>query len=184
MKTIVKIPALLCAVLLTACGGPSLEKYYVDNQEKENFVVVNVPSSMFLKDDSHLSETNKETLHNIEKANVLAYPLTAENKATFEAEKTELENILKDEKYKLLMKFGGEDHQFRVMYLGDPEAIDEMIVYGASNEFGFGVARILGDNMNPTEIIKLVKSMDSADLDVSGLGNLKEIFQKHKQDSL
>lgn len=185
MKPTVKIASILSAFLLVACGGPSLEKYYVDNQEKDNFVVMNIPSSMLVGDVSELSEKEKETLQKVEKANVLAFPLNEENKAVFEKEKAELETILKDEKYKLLMKFGSSDQQFKLMYVGAPESIDEMIVYGASEEMGFGVARILGDDMDPSGMIKLMKSLKDKNVEVNieGLEEIKKAFEK-EHDSL
>ena len=175
----------MSAFLLIACGGPSLEKYYVENQENDNFVVLNIPADILISNDSALSEKEKASLESIEKANVLAFPLNAENKVVFEEEKTELEQILKNKKYKLLMKFGGSDQQFKLMYTGDSEAIDEMVVYGASKEMGFGVARILGDNMNPNGMIKLMKALKNSDAEINleGIEAFGEIFEQ-KRDSL
>lgn len=184
MKTTTKISILIFSVMMIACGQPSLEKYYVDHQEKDNFIVMNIPSSMFMETDSKLSNEEKTTLKHVEKANILAFPLTKENKVTYEKEKAEVEEILKDEKYKLLMKIGGRDKQFKLMYLGDPNAIDEMIVYGSSDEAGFGVARILGDDMNPKAIIELVKSLGDKNLNIEGIENLKAMFDEQKNDSL
>lgn len=184
MKTTTKISVLIFSIMLIACSEPSLEKYYVDHQEKDNFIVMNIPSSMFVETGSELSKEEKATLEQVEKANILAFPVTKENKVVFEKEKAKVEKILKDEKYKLLIKMGTPDKQFRLMYLGDPNAIDEMIVYGSSDEAGFGVARILGDDMNPKAIIELVKSLGDKNLNIEGMENLKAMFHEQKQDSL
>lgn len=170
---------------MVACGGPSLEKYYVNNQEKDNFIVVNVPANLFLENNAGLSTEEKATLQKVEKANVLVFLIKEGNEAVFKKEKATLENILKNEKYKLLMKFGSPERQFRLMYLGDADAIDEMIVYGSSSDMGFGVARILGDNMDPGKMIELMKSMQNKDnLNIGGIKALSSIFSNKKQDSL
>lgn len=185
MKTLAKTFTALSVFLLMACGGPSLEKYYVENQEKDNFVVVNVPSDVLIGDASKLSKEEKTTLKKIEKANVLAFPVNEKNKATFKKEKAELEKILKDEEYKLLMKFGSPEKEFKLMYTGDPEAIDEIIVYGSSEEAGFGVARILGNDMDLGAMMKLVKSLKekNVELNIEGIEGLQTMFEK-EEDSL
>lgn len=185
MKSTTKILLGIFTFSLVACGGPSLEKYYVENQEKDNFIVMNIPSNILSGAASDkLSEKEKTALQRVEKANILAFPLTGENKATFEKEKDALENILNDDHYKLLMKFGSAGNEVRLMYLGDPESIDEMIVYGASDERGFGVARILGNDMNPGDILNILKSLDEDQLDMEGLGDFKAMLHKKDRDSL
>ena len=183
MKATTKLLFGIFSLSLIACNGPSLEKYYVDHQEQDDFVVLNIPTSTLIADKSELSAEEIETLESMEKANILVFPLTDENKTVFEKEKADLENILKSEKYKLLMKFGSSDQQFKLMYEGDPESIDEMIVFGSSDEMGFGVARILGKNMNPGALVKLAKSLDSSSINVEEIQGLKNIFES-KKDSL
>lgn len=184
MKTTAKISTFAVSLLLIACGKPSLEKYYVENQEKDNFVVVNIPAEMFFGNNQDFSAEQKKALEHIEKANILAFPLTDENRADFEREKAEVEKILENKQYKLLMQFGSTGNQVKMMYTGDPESIDEMIVYGSSDEAGFGVARILGDNMNPGQMIKLVKSMKDNGKSlggIEGMDALKAAFEEGKK---
>lgn len=183
MKTTTKISALIFALAMIACGEPSLEKYYVNNQEKDNFVVLNIPSSMFVNTDTVLSKKEKATLKSIEKANILVYPLTEGANTSFEKEKTKLGEILKDEKYTLLMKMGSSGKQFRLMYLGEPGSIDELIVYGYSDEIGFGVARILGDDMDPEAMIELAKSLKNSDnLNFEGIKGLEAVFPQKESE--
>lgn len=185
MKPTTKILFAIFSISLIACNGPSLEKYYVENQDQKDFIVMSIPSSGLIADASTLSEKDRKTLNSIEKANILAFPVNNGNKTIYEKEKAELENILKDEKYKLLMKYGSEDGQFKLMYEGDPESIDEMIVFGSSDGTGFGVARILGNNMNPSDIMSLAKSLDSSNIDLEGIKDLHKIFDsKVAKDSL
>lgn len=185
MKNLTKVLMGTVAIALFSCNGPSLENYYVDNQEQDGFIVLNVPTSALISDTSQFSAEEKQTFQSIEKANILVFPAKKENKEILKKKQDELEKILKDEDYKLLMKFGSADQQFKLMYEGDPESIDEMIVYGSSDEMGFGVARILGNNMNPGAIMKLAKSLDSTNINLDGMKNLKEIIHsKVEKDSL
>ncbi len=185
MNTTMKSLVAILFLSLIACDGPSLEKYYVNHENQDNFLVVNIPTSTLIGDTSKLSAEQVETLQSMKKANILVYPLNDKNKSAFEKEKADLENILKNENYKLLMKFGSSDKQFRLMYEGDPESIDEMVVFGSSDEMGFGVARILGKNMNPGEIMNLMKSLDSTTINIDGMKKLKNIIRsKTEKDSL
>ena len=88
MKKINQILLLVIAVVAVACSGePSLQKYYVENQENENFVVLDVPSSLFLGDNSGLSEEDQKVIRSIRKANVLVLPVNNNNQDIYQEEK-------------------------------------------------------------------------------------------------
>lgn len=158
----------LFALLMMACNNEaSLQEYYVEKQNNADFVVIDVPSSLFLGDNSALSEEQQEALQSIKKANVLAYPLTGDNQEGFESEKASVDQIFTQEKYKLLFRMGSSGKGVRLMYLGKEDAIDEFILYGIHDEKGFAVARILGDDMNPAAIVKLMRSAGKGDINVN-----------------
>lgn len=168
MKKINKIILLFIAVVAVACSGePTLQSYYVDHQENDNFVVIDVPSSLFLGDNSNLSKEDRKALKSIRKANVLAFPVNDKNTEAYQTEKSTVESILKDEKYKVLMKFGSSGRNVRVMYLGEENAIDEVIVYANDDSKGFAVARLLGDDMDFSALMKLMKSASEGDVNVN-----------------
>ncbi len=70
------------------------------------------------------------------------------------------------------MRYGGGTRKAELYFLGEDDAIDELIVFGSDDEKGFGIARVTGDKMNPEALIKLLKSFEDGDLDVAGLPNL------------
>jgi hypothetical protein len=39
-----------------------------------------------------------------------------------------------------------------------------------------GMARILGDNMNPSDILVLIKSLEKGDIDMDGLKGITTMF--------
>jgi hypothetical protein len=78
------------------------------------------------------------------------------------------------------MKYGGSNTRLEVYYTGDEEAVDEIIVFGFDENRGMGMARILGDNMNPNDILAFLKSLDKGDIDLDGLKGITTMFtEKH-----
>lgn len=182
MKSIRIVFAVLFISLLTSCDdGKSLQKYYVENQEDADFLALDVPTSMFANSES-LEVEQRETLESIKKINVLALK-KEEDPAKFESEKTKLDEIFQDEKYQLLMKYGGGDRKAALYFTGEEDAIDELIVYGYDNERGLGVARVLGENMSPDKIMKLMKSMDKDNFKVEGFQELGSIFGANEEEN-
>jgi hypothetical protein len=175
------IVALVLAGLSSCNNGKSLQKYYVENQEDSDFMALDLPTSMFTNSEFMEAE-HKATLESISKINVLALK-KEEDPSKFETEKAELKEIFKDEKYQLLMRFGGSDRKAELYFTGEEDAIDELILYGYDNAHGLGVARVLGENMNPEKIMKLMKSLDEDNINVDGIKGLGEIFGKSHKDS-
>ena len=115
---------------------------------------------------------------------MLVLPVNNNNQDVYQEEKATMETILKDEKYKVLMRFGSSGKNVKVMYLGEEDAIDEVIVYANDDTKGFAVARLLGDDMNFAAIMKLMRSAAKGDVDVNldvleGFG--KELNEKSKK---
>jgi len=44
-----------------------------------------------------------------------------------------------------------------IYYNGDANNINEVIVFGYSKKVGVGVARVIGNNMNPTKITQMAE---------------------------
>lgn len=165
------LTAFVGLLIISSCNNKeSLQEYYVENQEDENFMALDVPASMFANMEA-MDEDQKATINSIKKINVLAFK-AEENRPKFEEEKSRLDKIFKDKKYQLLMKYGGGGRKAELYFTGSEEAIDELIVYGYDDEKGLGVARVLGKDMNPQKIINLMKSLEKGDLNLSSLKEL------------
>lgn len=151
-----------------ACNNEtSLQEYYVKNQEDSKFIALDIPASLIANADS-LDETQKATLESVKKVNLLVYPIK-EGKESYESEKQKLTEILKNDEYQLLMKFGNGDRRAEVYFTGEDDAIDELVVFGYDDSRGMGVARVLGEDMNPKNILKLMKSLEKGDLNIEGI---------------
>lgn len=178
MTTVVKsILAFVFLLLVGACSSrQSLQEYYVDKAENSNFISFDVPTSILNMADADLSVTEKEAIRSLKKLNVLAFKKTAENSSEYVLEKSNVKSILKDEKFTQLMKMKTSFGNATIKYLGDEDAIDEVVIYGDNDEKGFAVVRVLGDNMNPAHLVTLIKAMEKSNYNGEGLGKLKDLL--------
>lgn len=172
MKKAVLILVLISLGVVSCKNETTLQEYYVENQNNQQYLAFDIPASLLTGDNSKLTAEQKATLATIKKVNVLGFPLKDENQALYEAEKEKLAEILKSDKYEQLMRYGGGTRKAELYFLGEDDAIDELIVFGSDDEKGFGIARVTGNKMNPEALIKLLKSFEEGELDVAGLPDL------------
>lgn len=162
MKTFLKISivVLFISLLTTACDtNPSLQKYIVDSKENNEFISIDLPSSILKLKDGDVSEEVKKTLETIKKVNFLALQLNETNLELFNTEKEKVKKILKNPKYKQLVRMNLGKGNVTVNYLGDEDAIDEVVIFGSDNQRGFALVRVIGENMNPAEIFSLTQEI-------------------------
>ncbi|WP_037324608.1 DUF4252 domain-containing protein [Salinimicrobium terrae] len=172
MKKALLILVLLSLGVVSCDNETTLQEFYVEHQNDNQYLAFDIPASLLTGDNSALDAEQKATLETIKKVNVLGFPLKEDNKETYETEKERLANILKDDQYKQLMRYGGGNRNAELYYLGEEDAIDELIVFGSDDEKGFGIARLTGNDMNPEALIRLLKSFEKGELDVAGLPKL------------
>lgn len=182
MKSIIKIISLTFTIAFVsiACEtNPSLQKYYVDSKENNEFISVDLPASIIQLKETDVSEDIKNTLATIKKINFLALQLTTSNVELYNSEKVKVKAILKNPKYKQLMRMNMGQGNVSVNYLGEEDAIDEVVIFGADNNKGFAVVRVIGENMNPTDILKMTQEI-KIDGDSNELKQLEGLFSSLK----
>ncbi|WP_445382458.1 DUF4252 domain-containing protein [Robiginitalea sp. IMCC43444] len=182
MKSKYRLSALLGSftILLLALGcssTQSLQEYYVDNAENPNFRSLDVPANILKLDQMNLSEQEQKALGSFRKLNILAFMKTTENEAAFQEESAKVKAILKQPAYKELMKLNSKYGKGVIKYLGEGDAIDEVIIYGNSSENGFALIRVLGRDMNPAYIVQLMQSIESSDLKGEGFSELTGLLK-------
>ncbi len=163
MKNIVKISILLTIVLfVNACKNEkSLQEYLVNTSGKEGFYTGDLPISSILKANADVTDEIKETIKSIKKINIAFLPKSDDNTTTYNVEKEKLKNIFKDnDNYKSLMSMKMKGMNVKLYYSGKTDAIDEVIVFGYGEKNGVGVARLLGENMNPSKIIEMMNNVN------------------------
>jgi len=172
------IPLILVALTLFGCSNDkSLQRYLVDKQDDDKFLKVDVATSLLQSDSNSFTQEQKDILETVKKVNVVAYKIQNDNLAEYETEKEKLASIMNQDKYKTLIKFGSNNRGATLKYLGEEDAIDEVIVFASDVEKGFAVFRLLGENMRPDQMIKLMSSIDNGDIDVSKLSGIGELFE-------
>ena len=177
MKSI-SIYSILALMLLVGCNSePSLQKYFVENSENKDFIAVDVSPSILNVDASKLTADQVKALQSFDKMNILAFKRNDKNQVQFEAERSKVNTILKDEKYQQLMKFGSGKDGASVSFVGDDEHINEFVLYANKKENGFAVVRVLGKDMNPTTIMNMISILKESNLDLEQLKPLQEMMK-------
>jgi len=147
--------------LVVSCDSyPSLQKYYVDSQSSSDFISLDVPASIVSLKDGDASEEVRSTLKTVRKINFLGFQITEDNKEEYLAEQKKIKVILKNPKYQDLVKLNFGKRSLTVKFLGDEDAINEVIFYGADKELGFALVRVLGNEMDPSKMMALAQEIN------------------------
>ncbi|TMM53948.1 DUF4252 domain-containing protein [Maribacter algarum] len=178
MKNIVRLLVLTLVVTMASCSSTqSLQEYYVDNSENPNFLSFDVPVSLLNLEEVELSTKEKEAISSLKKLDVLAFKKTTENTSEYSAQKTSVKTILKNPDFTELMKMNTPYGKATVKYLGDEDAIDEVIIYGDNKEKGFALIRVLGKDMNPANMMQLLQAIQKSDYKGEGFEKLEGLLK-------
>lgn len=178
MKANIFTSALLLILTLVSCNSdPSLQKYFVENTDNKNFIALDVSPSILNVEKTKLSAEQTEALKSFDKMNILAFKANATNQVQFEAERSKVKAILKDPKYQQLMSFGSGKDGASISYVGSDDNIKEFVVFANRKENGFAVARVLGENMNPNNIMTLMSVLKESKIDMEQLKPLQQLIK-------
>ncbi|MFV8379405.1 DUF4252 domain-containing protein [Flavobacterium sp. LB3R33] len=177
MKTVYGLALLLSLFLVSCNSEPTLQKYFVENTENKNFIALDVSPNILNVDKTKLSIAQSDALKSFDKMNVLAFKLNDKNKAEFETERAKVNLILKDKKYQQLMKFGSGKEGASVSFVGTDEHIEEFVFFANKKESGFAVVRILGKDMNPTNIMTMMSVLQQSNIDLEQLKPLQQLMK-------
>lgn len=182
MKTSIKniVASLLIAVALASCGygGETLQGYYVINQEAPNFISIDIPVSFVDLEQANLTKVQLEAYESIDKLNMLGYRKSDDNIEAYKTELAKVQTILKDERYQDLFRGGNStDGKIIVKYIGTDTTIDELIIFGTMNDAGFGIIRVLGDNMEPAKIMKLGEVVNQMSSNENAVQDFMQFFK-------
>ena len=177
MKTVYGLALLLSLFLVSCNSEPTLQKYFVENTENKNFIALDVSPNILNVDKTKLSIAQSDALKSFDKMNVLAFKLNDKNKAEFEIERARVNLILKDKKYQQLMKFNSGREGASVSFVGTDEHIEEFVLFVNKKENGFAVVRILGKDMNPTDIMTMISVLQESNVDVEQFKPLQQLLK-------
>lgn len=179
MKLVLFIIGLFSSLVFVSCNSePTLQKYFVENSEKKDFIALDISSNILNVDKTKLTVVQKEALQSFDKINVLAFKLDDNNKTQFEAERAKVKLILKDSIYQPLMRFGSGKDGASVSYIETDGKINEFVFFANKKDAGFAVVRVLGKDMNPTNIMNMVSVLKESKVDLDQLKPLQELIKK------
>jgi len=177
MRVVFFIAILVSLFLLSCNSEPSLQKYFVENSEKKEFISFDISSSIVNIDKTRLTAEQKKALESFDKMNILAYKLDKNNEAQYNTESQKVSQILKGKEYQELMKIGSGKDGASVSYVGSDDNINEFVLFAKRKENGFAVVRILGNNMNPNNIMTMLSVIKSANVDMAQLAPLQGLIK-------
>lgn len=175
MKAYIYIAITFITVTITSCKKESLQSYLVNSQEKTEFSHISIPSSILKLGGNAISKEDAATYNSIQKINITGLLVKNAAEGQYESEKLKLKNIFKNSDYKTLMNFKTNGYNTTLYYSGSTDAIDEIIAFGYAENLGVGIARVLGDKMDPNAIAKILDNTE-LDTDNLNLGQLTTAF--------
>ncbi|MCB4808774.1 DUF4252 domain-containing protein [Tamlana sp. 62-3] len=168
----------ITTVFLTSCGDePSLQQYFVNHQESANFISQDLPLSMVEIDKTGFTKEQLEAYESVKKLNFLGFKSNETNTEMYNQEIAKVKTILANEEYNDLMEFSDRGNKIIVKYLGEEDEADEVIVFGSAKETGFGVVRILGNDMSPEKMMTLIDAFQKANINEKQLENIVNFFK-------
>lgn len=180
MKAYLFILSTFFLILVGCKSEPSLQEYFVDRAENSNFIALDLPSKLLKIDAKKLSLEQQTALASFEKLDVLAFECNEKNKDSYQIEKLKVKTILKSNQFENLIKYGDKDNEVAIYCVGNTDKIDEFDVFLNKTNSGFAVIRILGNNMNPNNIMVLMSILQNNNFDLGALKPLEKLLKKPK----
>lgn len=168
----------LLVVALASCDNkPTLQKYYVEHSGKPNFSTVDIAPTFINADKLKLSAEEEKALKSLHKFNVLIFQKRdQEAAAAYEQEKDKVKALLKDDRYEELIKFNRGGMGASISTKGEGENIDEFVVFVNNAETGFGIVRVLGEDMTPNNVMTIAGLIQKASIDKEQLKPLQQLI--------
>ncbi|GGC96156.1 hypothetical protein GCM10011508_24230 [Flavobacterium lutivivi] len=179
MKSIVYAIGILLSLVLFSCNSePTLQKYFVEHSEKKDFVALDVSSGVINVDKTKLSAEQKTALESFDKMNILIFKEDGKNASQYEKESKEVAKLLKSKDYSELIKIGSGSDMASISFVGNEDDIDEFVLFAKKKDNGFGIVRILGNDMNPNNIINMISVLKDSQLNMEQLKPLQDLIKK------
>ncbi|WP_336129264.1 DUF4252 domain-containing protein [Mesoflavibacter sp. CH_XMU1422-2] len=176
LKSIITV--LTIALLFVSCKDEnSIQTYFVDHREQPEFLSLDLSAKMLDLSKADLTVEQQEAYNSIEKLDVLAYRVNDGDVVAYEQELQKAKKVFKNEKYEELMEFKDNGISFKISTIGNENTVDEFLVLANSKEMGFTFVRVIGDEMKPEQLVKLITELQHADVDNNQLNQLFNYFK-------
>jgi hypothetical protein len=169
----------IAAMLFTSCESkPTLQKYFVEKADNKNFIALDIAPTFIKTDSLQLSAEEKTALKSLHNLNVLAFKANDSNAAAYTKELADVKTLLKGDSYDELIKFNRDGMGASISTKGDGEHIEEFIILASNKDSGFGVVRVTGNDMTPTNVMTIVQLLQKANLNMEQFKPLQGMLQK------
>lgn len=170
------ILSLITLFFVSCSQEPTLQKYFVEKSDDPGFMTLDIAPTFIKTDSLKLSAAEQNALKSLHKFNVLAFKANNKTQAQLKQEKQKVQSLLKNEKYDELMHIGSPDQGASIHTVGEGDAIEEVVVYVHRESEGLAVVRVLGEDMNPNNIMTLVGLLQKAPIDKEQLKPLEALM--------
>lgn len=169
--------AIICLTLtITSCKKQeSLQSYLIQTEDNQDYVRFDFSTSMLGSFFDNISEEDQKTFQSVRKMNIAFLPVNKASEEDFGTERKKIKGIMKNTDYKSLIRVNDKRGKGTIYYAGEADAIDEIVAVVYAKDFGLGVARVLGNDMNIEKIMKMVQNLDTKDKG-DELEKIKDIF--------
>lgn len=170
---------ILASLIFSCNNDKSMQQFIVNQQEKSDIISVDIPISMLALNEELQDAEAIEALESVKKATILAYQIKDSDNTRYLADKEQLKQILKQNKYAELLRYGKGTEGAKVYMVGEENSIDELIIFANNDSLGWLVLRLLGDDMQPEKIIQLMQKIDLKDSDID-LSQFVDLLKKRE----
>lgn len=169
----------IAAFALASCSSePTLQKYFVEKAEQQDFVALDVAPGLMIGDSTKLNSEEQKALESVKNVNILMFKAHTGNVATFEKEKSDVKSLLKTDSYDELIKINTPEVSASINTKGKDEHIEEFVVFMQQPDKGFGVIRVTGEDMTPNNVMTIAGLLQKTNLQTEQLEPLKQLFKK------
>lgn len=160
------ITSLILVLILVSCQGPTLQSYIIDNKSEDDFLSLDFSLKTFVDNFDGLPAEQKEIFDDVRKVNLLVLKKDSTQGVYFTAKQEELSTIL-DNQFgeNQLMSVNYESAKMKMYADNIDGPVEEIVLFASDNKKGFVVARLLGDDLNPSNFYKLMKMYDKMDME-------------------
>jgi Domain of unknown function (DUF4252) len=179
MKRSLYLFGLMLLILASCSQEPTLQKYYVEKGSAPGFVSLDIAPTFLNTEHIKLSAEEKEAMNSLKKFNVLVYKrdsLDVGHKK-YDAEKDKVKTLVKGE-YEELMKINNGVSGASISTKGKDGDLEEIVVFVHNQDSGFGVVRVLGNDMTPNNILTIVGLLQKAPMDMEQFQPLQDLMKK------
>jgi hypothetical protein len=148
--------------LMSCTGSSVLQEYFVEHATDPNFIALDLPLQGIKSHNLSQNKRSKNTSDSsLKSANVLLFKPNSDNLQAFDLELKNVQTILKHKDFQELITLKSNGLHGVVKFIEKDGAITEVILFGQGKTSGFILLRIVGNSINPANLMSLIQEFQS-----------------------